>query len=152
MCLRKKTRLCFIGRYCFIDVLYSALVIKCSNAGIPVNGWDILLLMINFTSVTEADFSLTRCTFLGFSYHSSCSQYYEAVPATAALLPTADIWYHHNLRRRARRPISSYSAVYIKISFNSSCLLLKAVDPQKVCFVSVSLRSSCACLVSTRQQ
>ena len=39
----------------------------------------------------------------------------------------------------------------VKISFNSLCLLLKAVVPHKFCVVSVSLQGSCVSLVSTRQ-
>jgi hypothetical protein len=36
-------------------LLYSAVVIKCSNAQIPVNGWGLLVQMINFALVTKAD-------------------------------------------------------------------------------------------------
>ena len=39
----------------------------------------------------------------------------------------------------------------VKISFKSSCFLLKAFDPHSFCVVPVSLQGSCACLVSTWQ-
>jgi len=38
-----------------LDLLYSAVVINCSNAQIPVNGWGLLFQMINFALLTKAD-------------------------------------------------------------------------------------------------
>jgi len=52
MCLQKKTHV-----YVFINAIFfqTAVFINFSNAQISMNGWDLLLQMINSTLVTKAD-------------------------------------------------------------------------------------------------
>ena len=87
----------------------------------------------------------------GFSYHSSCSQYYKdflLLQAPSDLLTSGPIT---TSDEETGWPLFLISADFVKLLLDSSRLLFKSIDSPKFCVVSLSLRALCACLFSTWQ-
>jgi hypothetical protein len=110
------------------------------------------LYWLTFPQLWKLIFILTRCTFL----QSQLPFKLLAVLQSSSCYCSTTSHCSHVVPSQSQTPcdvtFTFISEVYFKISFQSSYLPLKAVDPHNFCVISMSSRGSCVCLLSTWPQ